>query len=79
MDNAKKLFGVLGGQCQKHLSMLLKCIWWTVWRERNSRCFGGMGNQVPRINMNSLLLFHFWCKEEPLVETVAILEILEAS
>ncbi|KAG5610795.1 hypothetical protein H5410_022076 [Solanum commersonii] len=72
---------VSNGQCQKALWSL----WWTmpktsfyvVEMERNSRYIGGMGNQIPKIKMNSLLLFHFWCKEEPLLETVAILEILD--
>lgn len=44
----------------------------------NVKHFEGMDDNIQKIKMNSLLLFHFWYKEETLVDTEAILEILEA-
>lgn len=38
------------------------CIWWTISKERNSRCFEDRCSSIHKIKMNCLLLFHFWCK-----------------
>ncbi|WMV23767.1 hypothetical protein MTR67_017152, partial [Solanum verrucosum] len=40
------------------------CIWWTLWKERNARCFEGKSNNIEKIRMNNLSLLYFWCKQD---------------
>ncbi|KAG5614777.1 hypothetical protein H5410_014601 [Solanum commersonii] len=40
------------------------CIWWTLWKERNARCFEDKSNNIEKIRMNSLSLLYFWCKQD---------------
>lgn len=39
------------------------CIWWTVWKGRNSRVFEDGYNSFQNVKMNCILLSHFRCKE----------------
>ncbi|WMV25645.1 hypothetical protein MTR67_019030 [Solanum verrucosum] len=39
------------------------CIWWTLWKERNARCFEDKRNNTQEIRMNCLSLLYFWCKQ----------------
>ena len=52
------------------------CIWWTVWRERNARCFEDRSNPVQKIKLNCILLFCFWCKQMYTEDTLTIIDIL---
>lgn len=38
------------------------CIWWTLWKERNTRCFECKSCNERKIKMKRLSLFFFWCK-----------------
>jgi len=37
------------------------CIWWTIWSERNQRCFENKSIPFQSIKMNCLVTFYFWC------------------
>jgi len=37
------------------------CIWWTIWKERNQRCFENKNIPFQSIKMNCLATFYFWC------------------
>jgi len=39
------------------------CIWWTIWKERNQRCFEGKKSNILKIKTDCLGLYYFWCKE----------------
>ncbi|KAG5580897.1 hypothetical protein H5410_051524 [Solanum commersonii] len=39
-------------------------IWWTIWIERNQRCFENKSCSLQKLKMNYLVLFFFWCKHE---------------
>lgn len=32
-------------------------VWWTILKERNSRCFEAVGNSLHKIKLNCLLIF----------------------
>lgn len=38
-------------------------IWWTIWKERNSRCFESIENNMQHIKFNCILLLCFWCNQ----------------
>ncbi|WMV52346.1 hypothetical protein MTR67_045731, partial [Solanum verrucosum] len=40
------------------------CIWWSLWKERNGRCFEDKRNNIQKIRMNCLSLLYFWCKQD---------------
>ncbi|KAG5569606.1 hypothetical protein H5410_059372 [Solanum commersonii] len=40
------------------------CIWWAAWIERNLRCHQNKSNNIQKMKMKCLVLFHFWCKQE---------------
>jgi len=37
------------------------CIWWTIWKERNQRCFENKSISFQSMKMNCLATFYFWC------------------
>ncbi|KAF3652458.1 putative midasin-like isoform X7 [Capsicum annuum] len=39
-------------------------IWWTLWKERNARCFEDKSNNIQKIKMNCLSLLYFLCKQD---------------
>ena len=39
------------------------CILWTIWKERNSRCFESKNCDLQMIKLNCVRLFCFWCKQ----------------
>ena len=39
-------------------------VWWTLWKERNSRCFYGHNSNLKKIRTNCISFLHFWCKKE---------------
>lgn len=52
------------------------CIWWTLWKERNSRYFEGQKSNLHRIRMNSTSLLFFWFKGSLLGETVHLVDFI---
>ncbi|KAG5585962.1 hypothetical protein H5410_046396 [Solanum commersonii] len=53
------------------------CIWWTVWKERNQRCFEGKKNNVQNFKMNCIALYYFWCKLKVLVQAEELFDVLD--
>lgn len=39
-------------------------ICWSIWRERNIRCFEDSSNSIQKIKENCINTFYFWCIEE---------------
>ncbi|KAG5630428.1 hypothetical protein H5410_002145 [Solanum commersonii] len=55
------------------------CIWWSIWMERNQRCFKNKSCSIQNLKLNCLVLFFFWCKHEypqDAEDTPSILEFL---
>jgi len=52
------------------------CIWWSVWKERNLRCFQNKSNSIQKMKMNCLVLFHFWCKQEYMEDLESVMNAL---
>ncbi|WMV42282.1 hypothetical protein MTR67_035667 [Solanum verrucosum] len=44
---------------KRRWSMIPGCIWWTMWRERNLRCFEGNSNRIQKIKLSCIVIFHF--------------------
>ena len=53
------------------------CIWWTVWKERNRRCFEDKYCNLQELKMNCLALYYFWCKQKILAQTEEIFDVLD--
>ncbi|KAG5568097.1 hypothetical protein H5410_064887, partial [Solanum commersonii] len=51
------------GKNEKRWRIVPACIWWTIWKERNQRCFEGKQNNIQKIKANCLGLYYFWCKQ----------------
>ena len=52
------------------------CIWWTVWTERDARCFESKNSDLQKIKLNCIRLFCFWCKRMYLEDAEFIIDIL---
>lgn len=50
------------------------CIWWTLWKERNARCFEGQNDSFQKIEMKCLSLLFFWCKQELVGESIEMVD-----
>lgn len=53
------------------------CIWWSVWRERNGRCFEDKIKSVHYVKWNCLVTLFFWCKHN-CIEESELVEFLGA-
>lgn len=53
------------------------CIWWTIWKERNQRCFEDNHSSIQTLKMSCLMLFYFWCNQEYLEEGECIFDVLD--
>ncbi|WMV19154.1 hypothetical protein MTR67_012539 [Solanum verrucosum] len=53
-------------------------IWWTIWKERNSRCFESIENSMRQIKLNCILLLCFWCNQLLLNDPVSIIDVLDS-
>ncbi|WMV41939.1 hypothetical protein MTR67_035324 [Solanum verrucosum] len=52
-----------GSKSQKRWWKIIPhCIWWTVWRERNSRRFEDKSNSIHRVKWNCIVSLFFWWK-----------------
>lgn len=54
------------------------CIWWTVWKERNSRCYEGRENDVQKIKLNFILQLCFWCNQIYSNDTMSIIDVVDS-
>lgn len=36
-------------------------MWWTIWKERNSRAFENKSNSIQKMKHNYIQFLHFWC------------------
>ncbi|WMV46588.1 hypothetical protein MTR67_039973 [Solanum verrucosum] len=52
-------------------------IWWTKCKERNQRCFKDKPCNTQRMKMKCLALYYFLCKQEYLVQTKNIFDVLD--
>ena len=57
--------------------IVLACIWWTVWKERNQRCFEGKKNNLQNFKMNCIALYYFWCKQKVLVQVEELFDVID--
>ena len=57
--------------------MVPACIWWTVWKERNQRCFKGKKNNLQNFKMNCTALYYFWCKQKVLVQAEELFDVID--
>ncbi|KAG5601266.1 hypothetical protein H5410_032636 [Solanum commersonii] len=66
-----------GNKTQKRWWRVIpSCIWWTVWEERNGRCFEDRFNSMQKIKENCITNFHFWCKEGHTDDAIQLLDFL---
>ncbi|WMV23799.1 hypothetical protein MTR67_017184 [Solanum verrucosum] len=61
---------------KKWWCIIPSCIWWCIWKERNSRCYDNKANSIEKVKWNCLTTFYFWCKEEGIEETAQILDFI---
>ncbi|KAM3251621.1 hypothetical protein P3L10_005691 [Capsicum annuum] len=52
------------------------CIWWTVWKERNQRCFEDNYSSTQKLKMKCLALFYFWCKHEYMEDAESFVDVI---
>ncbi|KAG5600446.1 hypothetical protein H5410_031816, partial [Solanum commersonii] len=67
-----------GGQCtdKSRWKIVSVVIWWTIWKERNSRSFDNKSIPLHKIKMNCIITFCYWCNSEYIDDHVAIVDIL---
>jgi len=61
---------------KRWLRVIPSCIWWTIWKERNRRCFEDRFNSMQKIKENCIANFHFWCKEGHTDDAIQLLDFL---
>ncbi|KAG5591121.1 hypothetical protein H5410_041635 [Solanum commersonii] len=54
--------------------MIPACVWWTIWRERNDRCFENRDNNLQEVKLKCILLFCFWCTNVYSNDTESIID-----
>ncbi|WMV25673.1 hypothetical protein MTR67_019058 [Solanum verrucosum] len=57
-------------------NLIPHCIWWTVWKKRNSRNFEDISNSIHKVKWNCIVSLYFWCKEIGLEDSDQLLELL---
>lgn len=45
---------------EERWKMVPPCIWWTIWKESNQRCFEGKKSNIQKIKIDYLGLYYFW-------------------
>lgn len=70
-----KCWNKAGGSARqkKWCKSIPACIWWTVWKERNARCFEDSSSYTDRIKMNCVVSLYFWCKENLIEDAESLL------
>ncbi|WMV24991.1 hypothetical protein MTR67_018376 [Solanum verrucosum] len=54
------------------------CIWWTIWKERNQRCFENKSIPFQSLKLNRLITLYFWCNHVLPKEMEAITDFLDS-
>lgn len=49
-----------------------------IWKERNSRCFESIENNVQKVKLNYILLLVFWCNQLYSNDTIFIIDVLDS-
>ncbi|WMV44197.1 hypothetical protein MTR67_037582, partial [Solanum verrucosum] len=57
-------------------NLIPHCIWWTVWKVRNSRNFEDIFNSIHKVKWNCIVSVYFWCKEIGLEDSDQLLEFV---
>ena len=52
------------------------CIWWSVWIERNGRCFEDRSNSIHKVKWNCIVFLLFWCKQLCIEDVGQILDLI---
>ncbi|XP_060179646.1 uncharacterized protein LOC132609600 isoform X2 [Lycium barbarum] len=52
------------------------CIWWSIWKERNSRQFEDKANSIQIVKMKCLSFIYFWCKQDIVGEVGDLVDFL---
>lgn len=65
------------GKNEKRWRIVPACIWWTIWKERNQRCFEGKQNNIQKIKTNCLGLYYFWCKQVVIGDAENVFNIID--
>ncbi|WMV38706.1 hypothetical protein MTR67_032091 [Solanum verrucosum] len=55
---------------KKWWNLVPSCIWWSIWKERNNRCFKNITNPMQKVKENCINTLYFWCKEEGIDDIV---------
>ncbi|KAL3366928.1 hypothetical protein AABB24_011580 [Solanum stoloniferum] len=53
-------------------------IWWAIWKERNSRCFESIVNNVQKVKLSCILFLVFWCNQLYSNDTTSIIDVLDS-
>ena len=61
---------------KKWWSLVPSCIWWSVWKERNNRCFENIANPMQKVKENCINTLYLWCKEEGIDEVEQLVDFL---
>lgn len=70
---------IRGRTCHKEWWKIVPaCIWWTVWKERNARCFEGESSSTQKIKSSCISLFHFLCKEQLIGDVESLLDLFDS-
>lgn len=56
-------------------SIIPSFIWWSIWKERNNRCFENKANLIES-RMELLDYYYIWCKEEGIEKAAQILDFI---
>ncbi|KAF3648646.1 BTB/POZ and MATH domain-containing protein 5 [Capsicum annuum] len=61
---------------KKWWNTIPSCIWWSIWMERNNRCFENITNPMQRVKDSCISTLYFWCKEEGIDEAGQLVDFL---
>ena len=65
-----------GSTDQSRWRIVPAVIWWTIWKERNMRCFESVSSPLHRIKINCTITFCYWCSLEYVDDPIAVRDIL---
>ncbi|WMV42602.1 hypothetical protein MTR67_035987 [Solanum verrucosum] len=52
------------------------CIWWSIWEERNGRCYENKSNSIQKVKEKCITYLYFWCKQECIEELEQLVDML---
>ncbi|WMV46720.1 hypothetical protein MTR67_040105 [Solanum verrucosum] len=64
---------------EKRWRIVPACMWWTIRKERNQRCFEGKHNNIQKIKTNCLGLYYFWCKQVVIGDAENVFNIIDCN